>query len=82
MARKKAAPAKEAPAKAATPNLADWTKVGTVPLPDDTVFIGFVRGRQVEVLHRRGDFFADNGGAFSLRLEGVSHVRDRAADPA
>jgi hypothetical protein len=54
---------------------------GSEPLPVSAIFIGFVRGRQIEVMHRRGDFLADNGGSFSLRIEGVSHVRDPAADP-
>ena len=58
-----------------------WNRVGSVPLRDGKVYIAAASGRQVEVLHRRGDFFADNGGSFSRRLDGVTHLRERPNDP-
>jgi len=81
-ASKKAAPATEAePATAAIDPTDPWNRVGTVPLADGTIYLGFVNGCQLEVLHRKGELFADNGGSFSRRVDGVSHVRERLADP-
>lgn len=50
-------------------------------LVDGKLYTAFARGRQIDVQHRGGEFFTDNGGSFSMRLDGVTHVRERVADP-
>lgn len=55
--------------------------IGKADLRDNKVYATFTRVLQVDAMHVGGEFFANNAGPWSMRVDGVTHVRDRTADP-